>query len=120
MSQLNWSHDPRSCHAIFLSALRRLLDGAGRGPHSPQKEGWINVRGNPALTEALAALAVHGGVTVGQSVETCLAGEPVVGGVGAVGGPAALAAAGSAGVVAWPRRASGGQDGRARLGGRKL
>jgi hypothetical protein len=37
-----------------------------------------------------------------------------------VGSPAAPAAAGSAGVVAWPRRASGGQDGRARVGGRKV
>ncbi len=41
----------------------------------------------------------------------------MVGSVGAAGGPAAPAAAGSAGVVAWPRRASGG---RARVGGRKL
>jgi len=52
--------------------------------------------------------------------KACLEGEPVVGGVGAVGSPAAPAAAGSAGVVAWPRRASGGQDGRARVGGRKV
>ena len=37
-----------------------------------------------------------------------------------MGSPAAPAAAGSAGVVAWPRRASGGQDGRARVGGRKV
>jgi hypothetical protein len=37
-----------------------------------------------------------------------------------VGSPAAPAAAGSAGVVAWPRRAIGGQDGRARVGGRKV
>ena len=44
----------------------------------------------------------------------------MVGGVGAVGSPAAPAAAGSAGAVAWPRRASGGQGGRARVGGRNV
>ena len=37
-----------------------------------------------------------------------------------MGSPAAPAAAGSAGAVAWPRRASGGQGGRARVGGRNV
>jgi hypothetical protein len=69
MSLLDWSDERGSCDAIFLKALRRLLDGAGRGPLSPKKEGWIDVRANPALTDALAEFAVHGGVTVGQSVE---------------------------------------------------
>jgi hypothetical protein len=67
--QLDWSHDRGAIDAIFLSTLRRILDGAGRGPLSPKEEGWIDVRANPALTWALAAFAVHDGVTVGQSVE---------------------------------------------------
>ena len=38
---LDWSKDRIAIDAIFQSALRRILDGAGRGPLSPEKEGGL-------------------------------------------------------------------------------
>ena len=58
--------DRVSVVTIFRTMLRKIFDGAGRNPMS-EKNGWINVNANPALTGALAAFANYG-ATVGQSV----------------------------------------------------
>jgi hypothetical protein len=79
--QFDSSNDRRSVLADFLSAFCCLLHGAGPGPVSRKKEGSIDVRANPALNEALTACEVHGGATVGQSVDSVAwardGGEPV-------------------------------------------
>ena len=72
--------DRVSVVTIFRTMLRKIFDGAGRNPMS-EKNGWINVKANPALTGALAAFANYG-ATVGQSVAAVAAaregGHPIV------------------------------------------
>ena len=68
LKMVDLKRDWASVDAAARSLLRSLFDGAGRSPVSPEKEGYINVSAQPALTEALSSFVNHRGATVGQSV----------------------------------------------------
>ena len=66
---IDLERDRASAVCIFRSLFRELLEGAGRSPLSPEKDGWVNVRKEPVLTAALGSYAIHCGGTVGQALQ---------------------------------------------------
>ena len=66
---LDPERDRAYADCIFQSLFRELLEGAGRSPLSPDKDGWVDVRKEPVLTAALGSFATHCGGTVGQALK---------------------------------------------------
>jgi hypothetical protein len=58
-----------SADCIFRSLFRELLEGAGRSPLSPDKDGWVDVSKEHVLTAALGSFAIHSCGTVGQALQ---------------------------------------------------